>query len=121
MIMNAYDARLRTDAAIKSLASQHRQRINILYHSILKAVENVADIGGTNVCILWASKAEAMGIFQAITHTTHDGNPALIVSDRARLYIKCVPDVKERLMQAGFAVAMGRNDDGNPTISRVSW
>lgn len=121
MIMNAHDARLKTESAIKERESAHDKRANVLYHSILKAVETSADVGNNSVRVLWPSSNEPMGICQAINHTTYEGEPALTVSDRAELYIKCVPDVCERLEQAGFTVKTGRNEHGDPTISQVSW
>lgn len=121
MIMNAHDARLKTEAAIKSLAATQGKRVNVLYHSILKAVEEAADIGSDSVCILWPSKNEDMGGLQGIKQTTYRDKPALTVMDRAGLYISCVPDVQERLLQAGFTVGIGHTADGNPTIHKVSW
>lgn len=121
MIMTAHDARLKTEAAVKERESAHGKRANVLYFSILKAVENSADVGNSSVRVLWPSSNEPMGICQTINHTTYEGEPALTVSDRAELYIKCVHDVCERLEQAGFTVKQGRNEHGDPTIRQVSW
>lgn len=121
MIMNAHDARLKTEAAIKSREASQVIRANILYNSILNAVELVADSGGDSVCILWPSKNEDMGGLQGIKQTTYHDELALTVKDPAGLYISCVPDVQERLLQAGFTVGMGRDEDANPTIHKVSW
>lgn len=121
MIMNAHDARLKTESAIKEREAGHGQRANVLYHEILRVVELVADTGADSVGILWPDTTDVMGVLQGINQTTYDGKPVLTVSDRAGLYIKCVPDVKERLLQAGFKVGIGRTADGAPTIHKVSW
>lgn len=121
MIMNAHDARLKTEAAIKSREDSQGTRANVFYHSILRAVESVADSGDDSICILWPSKNEGMGGLQGIRQTTYDGKPVLIVSDRAGLYIRCVPDVRARLLKAGFTVQIGRDEDANPTIHKISW
>lgn len=121
MIMNAHDARLKTESAIKERESAHEHRANELYYSILKAVETSADIGESSVRILWPSRTEITGACPFIGPTTYEGMPALIVSEHLGFFIRCVPDVRERLVQAGFTVELGQDDDGNDTIRKVTW
>lgn len=121
MIMNAHDARLKTEAAIKDRELLQDQHANVLYNAILEAVEAVADIGGDSVHILWPAKADIRGALHGVNPITYEGKPALSVGDRLGFFVRCVPDVREHLIQAGFTVGMGRNEDANPTIHKVSW
>ena len=119
MISNAQEARAKTEAAIKQREDKY-QHVNVLYHSILKAVDMAASEGQTSLNIEWSNDC-TQSCGQSINHIKQQNKVALKVADFKKVYYACCDEVKDRLLDVGFGVITGFDLSDNPCILQVTW
>lgn len=117
MISNAQEARAKTEAAIKAHEEAKYQNINVLYYSILKAVDIAASKGDNNLEVNWIDHICG----QCINHVEKAGKVAIEVIDFKKVYVDVSPKVIERLQKDGFSVTTGHDVSGKPINLYINW
>lgn len=120
MIANAQEARAKTEAAIKAREEAKYQNVNVLYYSILKAVDIAASEGDNNLEVNWV-RITMHESGQAINHVKKAGKVAIEVVDFKKVYVDAIPEVLQRLEKDGFSVTTGHDVSGKPINLYINW
>lgn len=120
MISNAQEARAKTEAAIKAREEAKYQHVNVLYHSILKAVDMAASEGDNNLEVSWM-RITMQECGQAINHVKKADKVAIEILDFKKVYVAATPEVIERLQKDGFSVTTGRDTNDNSINLYINW